>query len=309
VSYPLHLLRQGLRQDTITAHVSRLNYIKSQVTPLTKNNFENWLMGKLPSVKKSSLNRYIITMRSYCHYEDWDWRLPLFKEDATHKAIFSDGEIEAFLSLPRPPHFNRVNWYQWTVFFSVLAFSGMRGSEVAQLRSEMVDFGSNNFILDHTKTVPRRVPISAILQPLVIQYVKLHNGWLFPSPTKRGHVWRSGWSKQFNIRVKMLGIKRSSLTTHSFRHSFITNLWEENTPLPDIMHIVGHKKAETTLQYSHLGNKSAQRAVNNHSLVKKTLDPHVQLQSIIDDLQKRGVFNDNRFEYKITSESLELKIN
>jgi integrase len=259
-------------------------------------------------LKKSSLNRYIITMRSYYRFCELDYKIPLFKEDTTHKAIFSDSEIEAFLSLERPKGFRHERWHQWTVFFSVLAFSGMRASEVAQLRAEAVDFGSNNFILEHTKTTPRRVPISAILQPLLEIYIKARDDWLFPSPTKRGHVWRSGWSKHFNLRLHYLGIKRTNLTTHSFRHSFITNLWEENTSLPDIMHIVGHKKAETTLMYSHLGNKSAQKAINRHSLVKKTLDPHLQLKDIIDDLGKRGVFDDLRFEYKICTDSLLLKI-
>lgn len=309
MSYPLHLLRQGLRQDTVAAHVSRLNYIRSQVTPLTPDNFEKWLLAKLnQGLKKSSLNRYIITMRSYYRFCEIDYKIPLFKEDQTHKAIFSDSEIEAFLGLERPKGFRSIKWHQWTVFFSVLCFSGMRASEVAQLRTEMVDFGSNNFILEHTKTTPRRVPISAILQPLLEEYVKTRDGYLFPSPTKRGHVWRSGWSKHFHIRLHLLGIKRTNLTTHSFRHSFITNLWEENTPLPDIMHIVGHKKAETTLMYSHLSNKSAQKAINRHSLVKKTLDPHLQLKDIIEDLDKRGVFDDPRFEYKISSDRIVLEI-
>ncbi len=74
------------------------------------------------------------------------------------------------------------------------------------------------------------------------------------------------------------------------------------------MHIVGHKKAETTLMYSHLSNKSAQKAINRHSLVKKTLDPHLQLKDIIEDLDKRGVFDDPRFEYKISSDRIVLEI-
>lgn len=295
-----YLLRKGLREDTIAAHLQRMKHVLNSVGSLSPESFEEFLMNKKRNgIKGSSLNRFIITLRSYGAFKELEWTktVPLFKEEATNKAIFSDSEIEAIISLERPPRFRFDVWDRWTMWLRILAFSGMRASEVSTLKPEQIDFGTNTFILDHTKTIPRRVPIANNLLPDLEKYVKASNKWLFPSPTKRGHVWRSGWHKHFNIRKDSLGLKRPNLTVHSFRHSFISNLWEEAVPLPDIMNIVGHKKPETTLKYSHLGMKSAQKSINKHSIIRKNISSKNKLKLFLEYANQAGLMEDEEFEW------------
>jgi integrase len=147
----------------------------------------------------------------------------------------SDEEIEAFLKLP-PPFITRIDprsnktllyrfdvkaWTVWTLFFKILAYSGMRSGEVAHLTIESVDFGRQVFILEDTKTnTPRFVPIAPALLEEISAYVKTLSGkYLFPS--KKGSISTrqkapviddTDWGYQFHKRLTLLGIKRKNLT-------------------------------------------------------------------------------------------------
>lgn len=303
---------QGHRRYTIECHLRRVRQIFRECEPLTEANFRTFLLSKLQNNRKaSSLNRLILSVRHYGRVYDIEWckKYPLIKKiEATQKEIFSDEEIESIISLEKPAYFHHEVWARWTMWLKILAFSGMRASEVSSLTVEQIDWGTNNFILPKTKTVPRRVPIASNIKADLKEYLKTVTTFLFPMPGPLGHVWRQAWQRHLDIRMKALGIKRPNLTTHSFRHSFISNLWEEGAPLPDIMSIVGHRKAETTLQYSHLGNKSAQTSINKHSIVRKSVSAEDLLEQFVEEAQKRGMLKRDKFTWNITDQALYIEI-
>ena len=48
---------------------------------------------------------------------------------------------------------------------------------------------------------------------------------------------------------------------HSYRHSAATNLFARGAELPVIMRVLGHRKAETSLRYSHATQEGIAKAM------------------------------------------------
>lgn len=303
--YELFLIRTVKREETIKAHLQRIRQLQRDCTPFTYENIEKYLIDKKRAgVQGSSLNRLIITLRNYhkCCPLPWIDKLKLFPIEEPYKAVFSDDEILQVINMPKIKNVPQGAWDKWTMWLKILAFSGMRPEEVSKLTVESIDWGSNNFILDQTKTRPRRVPIAKILQNDLKEYLQDKTNYLFPTP--KGHVWRNGWIDCINKRLNVLGIKRKGLSAKAFRASFISNLWEESAPLPDIMGIVGHKNVKTTLVYSGLGNKSAQKTINRHTIIQKTVDKFEALKLLLEDATKRGLLERDDIKFHISKNRL-----
>lgn len=230
----------------------------------------------------------------------------------------SDEEIEAFLGLPCP--FQRAihrtgkvffrptdtkRWERMTLFWKICAYTGMRPGEVAHLEIESVDFGRGVFVLTDTKTVPRLVPIPPNIKESIDWYCKsLLGKFLFPSARGGNHngtgpvVDSVDWHYDFHRRIDRLGIKRTNLTPYSLRHSLITRLLEEDVNLFKVQKIVGHRRIETTAQYTHLTTKDIQEAIRKHPLIRKATDPRSILRALLDTCN--SLFEkDERFEKRV----------
>lgn len=296
-------LDRKMRAGTAKDYLQRLKFVYSEVSEFAPESINSWLLSRRRSgVQGNSLNCLVKAVRAYCAALKLDWgqEVLYFTEEESNKEIFSDEEIEAFLALPRPPRFQKERWEMWTMFFSILAFSGMRANEVASLTIDQVDFGSNNFLLPITKTRPRMVPIAHNLRQMLPAYLAKRTNYLFPCD--RGplpHIWRNGWQKNFLIRKRMLGIKRLKLTTHSFRHSHATNLYDNGASLADIMKIEGHKRYDTTLKYVHLSNRMVQRTINKHSIVRKSMSDLDKVKELVEVAQKMGIFDDKDLRFTL----------
>lgn len=240
------------------------------------------------------------------------------------KATMSDDEIEDFLTIPpvmvthKNPltggmstrAINRKRHDFWTMFFSVMAFTGMRPGEVAKLKVENVDFGRGVFIVSDTKTNDNRsVPIPPnIAQKLLEWTTQCQKGYLFPSTRPDGYVHNVDWHWNFHTRIKRLGIVRPNLTPYSLRHSLITRLLEEDVNIFKVQKIVGHKDIKTTSVYTHLTTKDIQEAIRKHPLVLKAARPREVARSILDFIKRTGIENDPRFKVKTSMEDGKFKL-
>jgi len=279
--------------------------------------------------RNSHINKYIASIRIYYKFLDRDGG-EVFKflpKETYIKATMSDKEIEAFLRLPPPTvvathrngkKFEREidpnGYHLWTLFFSIMAFTGMRPGEVAHLTVDTVDFGRSVFILEDTKTgYPRLVPIPPNICNLVMQRTReVGSGYLFPARRgSKSKVYSSvQWGYNFHARVKRLGIKRKNLTPYSLRHSLITRLLEEDVAISKVMKLAGHTDIRTTHQYTHITTKDVQQAVKKHPIIRRSTSPREIMSSIVQVFNEFRFDEDTRFEYNLNaaSDSLELSL-
>lgn len=327
--FKLFLQQKGDKPSTIY-RLSNLykRLLRDVGFPLTQDKVTLFVSSlKEKGLKATYINDYL----DFCRLWNECFNLPqftikYFKEEEFIKSTMSDSEIEAFLNLPcktftlrhrtgkmfvrrTDPHHHAI----FNMFWSLCAFSGARMGEIAKLKINDVDFGSNRILLSDTKTNDfRYIPIAPNIKEDLDRHIKQLKGlYLFPS--RRGGLQGNGfmdstdWGYDFHDRIKRLEIKRDNLSPYSLRHSFCTRLLETDTPFPIVMKAMGHKRAETTMQYTHLSVKDVERAITKLPLVRKSTDPRMVLLALVEFFS--SLFEkDNRFEKQITDNGDEILI-
>ncbi|MCD7809079.1 MAG: tyrosine-type recombinase/integrase [Erysipelotrichaceae bacterium] len=140
----------------------------------------------------------------------------------------------------------------------LLAQTGLRASDVVWLRFDEINWDKQVISKRQIKTnQPVIVPFTNQARYLLIDYIKNHrkssdNKFIFINsttlqPFKSASVLTGICRKNF-IKAEINIINRKA-GCHSLRHSLATNLIKENTPMPVITGILGHKSVETTERY------------------------------------------------------------
>lgn len=310
------LLNKGLKSTTVERHLYMMAKIVPEIDELNSRSISIYLAKlKLQNKRHSYINHYLSAAQNYCAYLGLEpLKLSWYKQQSFAKATLSDSEIEEFLSLPpvRKGDKEETNYKMWTVFFSIFAYCGMRPNEISNLKVVDCDFGKGVFVLHDTKiNEPRFVPIPSNLEDTVRAYVEDKTDYLFTTRQYGAKVVktfsRAAWNYSFHSRIKRLGIVRTNLTPYSLRHSLITRLLEEDVNLFKVQKIVGHKRLETTQQYTHLTTKDIKRAIEKDRLGRTNKSPRLLLQALLDAVT--GLFDrDQRFERSIEDKGDEIVI-
>ncbi len=329
--FKVFLLRNDRKIRTVYRHLKNLGRIQDHCPNLTKDEIEAYFtLLREQGCKNTYLNSMLHTARMYAHFKGTDDLLTIKyrKREIFQKATMSDDEIEGFLNLEFPgstkPYYDRrtnayhepfmyKRWRVWNVFFSIMAFAGMRPGEVAALRVGDIDFGRQVFVIRDSKT---NTPGVAPIAPNIIELVKKHldsveGDFLFPS-FEGGKAWKgkdmdggepilnsNAWHDHFHKRIEILGIKRTNLTAYSFRHSYATRLLESNVSLFHVKKLLRHNDLRSTLVYEHLTTKDLIDAVQKLPLVRRGTNPKTILQAIVELLKSFRIDEDIRFNYKI----------
>lgn len=209
-----YLVQEGLRQNSIKVYLYGLQRIYKEIKTFDEDAVIRWLIEqKINGANAVYLNHYCNAVRSYGRFRNLE-KLKIFrdfKEEKTIRSTLSDAEIKAFLTLPPVNKGKKMkeDYDRWTLFFSILAYTGMRPGEVAHLTIDRVDFGRGVFVLEITKTTPRVVPIPPHLIPRIKKYINLlSTAYLFPS--RKGGTYRQGgvvndvdWGYNFHTRCRL----------------------------------------------------------------------------------------------------------
>lgn len=304
--FEFFLLTLDLKTGTVFRHLKNLEII-SRNCDLSEEKFIDYILAlRARNRGGCHTNNLIASMNHYRAYKALSpINIPRFKKLPAPKAIFSDEEIEMFLSAKPPPKSPR--WGMWTDFFSILAFTGARPGEIATLQIKHVDFGRGVFVLEDTKTRDNRlVPIPDNLLEMVKKRVAESDDYLFPGVGKP-HIESGSWKVQFNNRARRIGIKRPHLTCHSLRHSLITRLIEEDVNLTKVGKLVGHKAIQTTASYTHLTTKDLHDTLRKDRLGRRSTDPKLILVALVERVV--ALFDrDDRFEKTIEQREDEVVI-
>ena len=144
----------------------------------------------------------------------------------------------------------------------MLAYSaGLRVSEVVRLQIEDIDSGRGLIRVRQAKSrKDRYVPLSQVALETLRLYWQAHRPekWLFPGAREGRHLSTRAVQKAL-ARAREKANIRKTFSTHALRHSFATHLLEDGTDLRYVQEFLGHKKPETTMIYTHVTRKDAQR--------------------------------------------------
>jgi len=297
--FRLFLLQEGNKPSSISLKLKQIDRLLKHSPSFEKEGFDRYFLElKTNGNITSYINALVIVLHQWgkCFNIKNLATYPRFKGNNSTfiRSTLSDEEIEQLINLPyygTQGGLYLKRYDMWTVFFSILAYTGARPIEAAQLTINDIDFGRNVFILRYTKTnIPREVPISFVIKDKIQDYIKsIRTNYLFPNYMKTKtipYVNGFSWRYPFDERIKRLGIKRTNLTVYSLRHSFITRQADEDVSIFKIQQLVGHRQLETTARYVHLSIKALQNTITNDRLAKRHRSGIEILRDIADYILK-----------------------
>ncbi len=141
----------------------------------------------------------------------------------------------------------------------LLAYTGLRKSELINLDWEHINLGSKYLIVRKGKNkTDRIIPLHKTVTKLLDEYLSirlpLKNKALFLS--ERGNrISPTSLDCLFKRYLKFSGLVNKKYTLHTLRHTFATRLLNKNVSLFRIKNLLGHRSIESTEIYLHTTSK------------------------------------------------------
>ena len=144
---------------------------------------------------------------------------------------------------------------------TVLIDSGLRPDECFRLKwADNIRDGAIEIHSGKGRGSRRRIPASQrVLSVLEMRRAGHVSEWIFPAPTKSGHVEASTLKKQHTAALKASGV--APFVLYTFRHTCITR-WAKYMD-PFTLHVLaGHTDMNTTKRYVHPSDEDIREAMN-----------------------------------------------
>ena len=178
-------------------------------------------------------------------------------------------ELEAFL---KQINIRTKNGYKHYVIIALLYESGMRVSELINLRVDHLYFiGNSPYIKILGKGNKERIVyLNEDIVSMVTEYqskFNIQSGYVFRNNSKK-QLTRFSInkivSKYHNLAKKECPtLERKTISPHSFRHSKAVHLLMNNTALPIIQRFLGHTSIQTTEIYLDITNDEVKKNVTS----------------------------------------------
>jgi integrase len=152
---------------------------------------------------------------------------------------------------------------------TVLADTGLRPEECFKLRWEHINFangrhGSLRVIHGKSPAARRTLPLTlrvwTLLEARWEKVDKPGEGWVWPAPTKSGHVEHDSIRVQHKNAIKASKVMK--FVVYSFRHTFLTRLGESGCDTWTLARIAGHSSIKMSERYVHPSNDAVLSAMS-----------------------------------------------
>ncbi|WP_209451980.1 tyrosine-type recombinase/integrase [Leptospira ryugenii] len=214
---------------------------------------------------QQSLLFYFKGIRKSCP----DLRFPRMKRSLRLPEVLSESEVLALCQvLKNPKH---------RLLLQLAYSSGLRVSEVVQLRFSQIDFDRKVIRIKQAKGKKDRVGLLANslsqdlsqYKNLLRMYEQLQSSrirtakerpadWIFPGQKGTQHLSIRTAERIFEIAKERCGITKP-VSFHSLRHAFATHLLEQGTDVRVIQALLGHESLRTTQIYTKVAKRQLER--------------------------------------------------
>jgi integrase len=146
--------------------------------------------------------------------------------------------------------------------------TGLRPEECYRLMWESIAWcnGRNRTLLvthGKTKAARRVIPLTPRVRTVLEQRLeyagKPLEGWVWPAPTRSGHVEPSSLKKQHRKALPIAGVREFVL--YSLRHAFLARLGESGCDAWTLARIAGHSSITISARYVHPSENAVLDAV------------------------------------------------
>lgn len=264
VLYTQHLSSVGKASATVVAYSKDVEQLmefvgqsgKSLVDEVSANDIEEFkLLLKKQRYTGKSISRKINSIKSFFRF--------LIAQDSIEDNPAEDVSHPRYEQTP-PRVLSRVEYRalrdacrgdaRMSAIVELLLQTGMRISELANLKTTDLDFDRNVILVTAQNSRPaRKVPMNSAAKKAIMDYMNVRprarEKTLFLTKTCRPFLVR-------NIRTaidryfRLAGIKDAKV--NDLRHTFVVEQLRAGTPLVYVSQLVGHKRITTTEKYLKL---------------------------------------------------------
>jgi integrase len=215
----------------------------------------------------ASINRELQVLRRLLHLAvEWGFveqvpKIRMLSGERHREFVLSPDEESKYLAVAREP---------LAFVATVLADTGMRPEECYRLRWEYVTWVNGRYgtlLVTHGKTAAARrlLPMTPRVRKLLEgrweATGKPIEGWVWPAPTKSGHVEPCSLKKQHAKALKLSKVRAYVL--YSLRHTFLTRLGASGCDVWTLARIAGHSSVAISARYVHPSEDSVLLALEN----------------------------------------------
>ncbi|MCK4781470.1 tyrosine-type recombinase/integrase [Candidatus Parcubacteria bacterium] len=222
-----------------------------------------------------SINKMLSAIRSYLKFLiDMDYKSPispseikLVKTEKKHPRVSELEEIIKLIQFPTQFEKNKIIALRNRAVLETLFSTGMRISEVINLKKEQIDKTGRIFIMGKGKK-ERFVYLTPRAQKHIKKYLEVRgitsSSYLFiPYRGKNVNLKDKKLSPNYlEEKVKkyreLLGLN-VPVSVHGIRHAFATYLAESGASPAAIQILLGHESLDTTTKYVHASDRYAQK--------------------------------------------------
>lgn len=200
--------------------------------------------------------------------------------------LLSVQQIQQFLDLPSPEITQQQAYTLWlrdTAMFELMYASGLRISEVANLKREMIDWSQNHVRILGKGQKIRQVPLHQTAKTLLFTWLQHREQLALPPTLKHSDfVFISKKNAPMSIRQIQYRIKvrakqaglNADIYPHLLRHCFATHILMNDGELRTVQEMLGHQNLSTTQVYTHLDFKKLQDKYHaSHPKAKRSSKP------------------------------------
>jgi site-specific recombinase XerD len=183
-----------------------------------------------------------------------------------------------YLSIPEQTRFFDIlqaepKHYRDFILFSTMLFTGMRISEVLNLRYN--DVQDDHLIIRESKTGAGKVYMRNKLKSLLKGHLEAQKDR--PGVLRNDFIFLSKQKTRLTERMVQLLIKKylrlarieKDLSPHSLRHTFAARLRQSGSDIDIIQRTLRHKHIQSTMRYSHIKDEALNDAVERSVKVPK----------------------------------------
>ena len=148
--------------------------------------------------------------------------------------------------------------------------TGMRKSELLNMQWSDIDFAQDTITVQsksdwHTKSYKSRtLQLTPFLRDTLIQEQQRLQSEEVSCPyvfTWKGERIKQDIRRSFRSVLRNAGLEDSSVTLHTLRHTFASQLVMAGVSLREVQQLMGHQDYSTTLRYAHLSEDHVKRLV------------------------------------------------
>lgn len=237
------------------------------IEDITTDDIEEYMLylAEERKLKPRSRNRYLSSVSSMLNYavkKEWLEKNPASVVDnakviETQKISLSEDEVEELL--------NAINKPLIRVAVNFMAKSGLRINETVNLKLENVDFEKDLiYVINGKGKKNRNVPLAKSMRSDLVTYIdqiRDSDSPYFFATKKTGRLSAQYTNYELRKAVNSLGWKKT-VTNHTLRRSFATNLLHKGVNIVTIQHLLGHASLKTTSIYLNVQPPDLRNAVD-----------------------------------------------